>query len=133
MFEVVLQQALDEAEQGGNVRVESAGILKETAGQPANEKAIICMGRANLDLDSHRSQWIGDFADIDDDDIILCMDPEVVAAVQNLKGVSRARIILVNEAEGGIPNPWQMDQSAYDACAAVITKVARSMVGGLIA
>jgi protein-tyrosine phosphatase len=55
MMQAVLQQHL-----GASFLVESAGVHKELAGRPANDRSVACMKERGVDLSGHISRWIGD-------------------------------------------------------------------------
>ena len=127
MFMVLLQDAL--RKKGlGQVTVESAGILAEAAGQPAAPESVECMSRLGLDLRPHVSRFVGSL-DINAYDKIVCMEPEVLKAIVALR--PKGEVSLANEREGGIPNPWQQGQFAYDICALTIQRVVKEMVQAL--
>lgn len=110
-------------------KVESAGTLKEAAGKPAAEHSITCMQKRGLDLSSHRSRWIGDL-DLTVFDLFLCVGPDEAAALVE-RGVPRDKIEIVNEAQGGIPNPYQKGLGEYQACARVIEQFVEDFVANI--
>ena len=109
MFEHLLRRAIEKA--GANDVIESAAGLQEAAGKEAEEGAAIALAGVGIDISSHRSRFIGDL-DLSGFDVIYCMDPGVIPIVESLKPEG-VRVLLVNEAEGGIPNPYGKDQAAY--------------------
>ena len=126
MFEALLQLALQENGRT-DVVVESAGTIQEAANHPAEEGALVAAKRVGLDLSGHVSRWVGDL-NLRDFHINYCMEPSVRDGVREFNLPPTVRIILVNEEQGGIPNPYQKGQEAYDESLEVI----RSVVGKIV-
>lgn len=128
MFEVLLRQEM--ALRGrSDVAVESAGIMRECVGQPANPKSVECMRRHGLDLRPHHSRHVMSLPDFQTFKFIFCMEPVVVQAVNELK--PRGIILLANENESGIPNPFGESQEVYEECAVLIERVVREVANAL--
>ncbi len=136
MFEILLNAALAEKDAEG-IFVESAGTMKEAAGLPAEKGAILALrtlatGRPAWILSQHRSRWIGDEdLDLSVFQTIYCMDPEVKEVVTNLNLPQKPEIILVNEEGGGVPNPYEKPQEAYQETLQVIQVAIAKIVATL--
>ena len=120
MMQVILQWLL-----GDEYCVESAGSNMQFAeqGQPANEFSILCMKERGLDLTGHVSQWIGDL-DLPSYSHIVCVDDSVAQMVKLHLGPKQTTIVLIaNEENGGVPNPWEKGLPAYRECLALLDKV----------
>ncbi len=98
--------------------VESAGILKEAAGQSAASEWLKLQSETSIDLSNHYSRWIGEIGALDSFHRFVCAEPAVVEEIKKL-GVPEEKIILANAPEG-IPNPWKQGLEAYRACYSVI-------------
>lgn len=128
MFVGLLLQVL--AEQGKrNIEVESAGMLRETAGMPANPHAIEAMRDRGIDITAHQARWIGTL-DLAAYDRLLCVEPEQVDVLGSL-GAPRERIEVLNEANGGIPNPYGKDLETYKTCSTIIRLAALAVANTL--
>ena len=124
MFEVLFREALTESGYDPNL-VESAGVLREAAGKPANDKSIVCMDRLGFNLRGHRSRWAGDL-DLSQFGLVVCMEPEVVDIIKAMKGVNLDVVTLAG-GDSGIPNPYGKEQDEYDRCAVAIQKAVEGM------
>jgi protein-tyrosine-phosphatase len=111
-----MMQALLQRELGDEFQVESAGIRKEAAGQPANEHSITCMQERGIDLSDHVSRWVGDF-DLSQYSHIVCVgENEAKQVVELLAGHTDTTVLIANEDGGGVPNPYEKGLSAYREC-----------------
>ena len=70
MMQGVLQNLL-----GSAYLVESAGVSRELAGRPANNRSVTCMNERGIDLRGHSSRWIGDL-DVGEYKWIVCVGRE---------------------------------------------------------
>ncbi|MDP2642193.1 MAG: low molecular weight phosphatase family protein [bacterium] len=98
-----------------NVDVESAGILKEAAGQPAAPDWVTLQSETGVDLSAHRSRWIGN-VDVSSFDIIYCVDKKAFEEVYRMTLPSTTKVVLASPSTGGILNPWQKGVDAYREC-----------------
>lgn len=136
MFEILLKFALAERDVQ-DIFVESAGTMKEVAGLEAEEGAITALQtletvRPAWILMQHRSRWIGDNdLDLSVFQIIYCMDPDVKEIITNLNLPQKPEIILVNEEGGGVPNPYQKPQEAYQETLQVIQDAVAKIIAKL--
>jgi protein-tyrosine phosphatase len=117
MMQVVLQQHL-----GAAFQVESAGLTKELAGRPANYRSIACMQERGVDLSGHRSRWIGDL-DLDQYRWIVCVGRDEADKVRSALSAGSARVLVANEDQGGIPDPYELGMGGYRDCLALLDQV----------
>ncbi len=128
MMQAVLQHQL-----GGAFLVESAGLTKDLAGRPANHRSVSCMQDRGVDLSAHRSRWIGDL-DLDRYGWIVCVGHDEAAQVRDALGAGAATVIVANEHQGGIPDPYELGMDGYRACLTlldqVMPQIAQQISGG---
>lgn len=131
MMQAVLQKHLGDA-----FVVESAGLTKELAGRPANYRSVACMQDRGLDLSGHQSRYIEDLNDLDQYRWIVCVGPDEADRVRAVPGLGAATVLIANEDQGGILDPYELGMEAYQACAAlldrVMPQVARKITAGSI-
>lgn len=97
-----------------NDRVASAGYgLNAKGGHTAALEWSELQSETGVNLNLHRSQWIGDLR-LDGFDLIICAEPKAVEEVL-ARGAPQERVILANPPDG-IPNPWQKGIAAYWHC-----------------
>lgn len=112
-----------------DVIIESAAGLQEADGKEAEEGAVIALQNVGLDIALHRARWMGRL-DLTQYDKIYCMDPAVEPMVRaQLNVSSNSVVVIVNEAEGGIPNPYGKDQAAYDLALQIIQREVKKILG----
>ena len=117
-MQAFLQQAL-----GNDFVVESAGTNRESAGQPANSYSLKCLELRGIDLKGHTSRWIGDLS-LADYAHIVCVGADEKAKVIEQFGDSELPVIMIaNEENGGIPDPYEKGWNAYQVCAGTIRRV----------
>ncbi len=117
MMQAVLQQHL-----GPTFRVESAGVSQALSGRPANHRSVACMKERGVDLSGHVSRWIGDL-DLDAYRWIVCVGHEEADAVRAALGAGLARVMVANEHQGGIPDPYEHGVAGYRDCLALLDQV----------
>jgi protein-tyrosine phosphatase len=117
MMQAVLQQHL-----GAAFRVESAGVSKGLAGRPANHRSVACLKERGVDLSGHVSRWIGDL-DLDQYRWIVCVGHDEADQVRSAMGVGSARVMVANEHQGGIPDPYELGLAGYQDCLALLDRV----------
>lgn len=101
-------------EQNRSVIVSSAGYGENAASrQCAAREWSQLRDETEINLDLHRSQWIGALR-LDAFDLIICAEQAAVDAVI-ARGAAADKIVLAN-APDGIPNPWQQGVDAYRQC-----------------
>jgi len=114
MMQAVLQQHL-----GTAFLVESAGLTKELAGRPANYRSVACMKERGIDLSGHVSRWIGDL-DLGQYRWIVCVGHDEADKVRSAMGADLAQVIVANEHQGGIPDPYELGETGYRDCLALL-------------
>ncbi len=117
MMQAVLQQLL-----GAAFLVESAGLRKELAGRPANYRSVACMKERGVDLSGHTSRWIGDL-DLDQYRWIVCVGHEEADKVRAALSADSASMMVANEQQGGIPDPYELGMAGYRNCLALLDQV----------
>jgi len=117
MMRTVLQQQLGDA-----FLVESAGLTRELVGRPANHRSVACMKERGADLSAHVSRWVGDL-DLDQYQWIVCVGHDEADQVRSLLGANKANVIVANEHQGGIPDPYQHGLAGYRDCLALLDEV----------
>jgi protein-tyrosine phosphatase len=118
MMQAVLQQHL-----GATFLVESAGLRKELAGRPANYRSVACMKERGVDLGGHISRWVGDL-ELNQYRWIVCAGPDEANQVRSaLSGDSASVVIVANEHQGGIPDPYELEMAGYRDCLALLDQV----------
>jgi protein-tyrosine phosphatase len=117
MMQAVLQQQL-----GAAFLVESAGVSKGLAGRPANHRSVACMKERGVDLSGHVSRWIGDLA-LDQYRWFVCVGRDEADEVRSALGASPATVIVANEEQGGIPDPYELGLPGYRDCLALLDQV----------
>jgi protein-tyrosine phosphatase len=116
-MQAVLQQHL-----GAAFLVESAGVSKELAGRPANYRSVACMNERGVDLSGHISRWIGDL-DLDQYRWIVCVGHDEANRVRSALGPVSASVMVANEHQGGIPDPYDLGLAGYRDCLALLDQV----------
>ena len=118
MMQAVLQRHL-----GAAFLVESAGVSKELAGRPANHRSVTCMKERGVDLSGHISRWIGDL-DLDQYRWIVCVGHDEADTVRSaLAPNSAATVMVANEHQGGIPDPYEHGLAGYRDCLALLDRI----------
>jgi protein-tyrosine phosphatase len=117
MMQAVLQQRL-----GPGFLVESAGVSERLAGRPANHRSVACLEERGIDLSTHVSRWVGDL-DLDQYRWIVCVGRDEADQVRSRLGADKSRVIIANEQEGGIPDPYEHGLAGYRDCLALLDEV----------
>lgn len=117
MMQAVLQQHL-----GTAFLVESAGLTKELAGRPANHRSVACMKERGVDLSGHISRWIGDL-DLAQYRWIVCVGHAEADKVRSALGAESARVMVANEHQGGVRDPYELGMAGYRDCLALLDQV----------
>lgn len=117
MMRAVLQQHLGDA-----FLVESAGLTKELAGRPANHRSVTCMKERGVDLSGHLSRWIGNL-DLDDFHWIVCVGADEADQVRSHVDTVATHVLVANEHQGGIPDPYEKGLVGYRDCLALLDAV----------
>ncbi len=117
MMQAVLQQHL-----GASFLVESAGVREDLAGRPANHRSVACMKERGVDLSVHVSRWVGRL-DLNQYQWIVCVGHDEADQVRSLLGADKTRVIVANEHQGGIPDPYELGLAGYRDCLALLDEV----------
>lgn len=129
MMEAMLRHEL--TSRGIDVEVESAGLLKEAEGQKAFDSSVKEMRDRGLDISSHTSRHIGSIGDLDRFDLVVCVGRPEADRVTAFEPKLGERVVVADEQNGGIPNPWEKGDEAYRTCALTIVSVMSEMAEGL--
>lgn len=128
MAEAVARTILDKAGLSGAVQVESFGTAGYHAGQGADPQAEAALARHGWPSTGHRARQIHR-GDIDRLDLILCADRSNVKAVRALGAPAEKVRLLAGEQE--VPDPWGLDDAAFDQALGIIESACRDLVRGL--
>lgn len=117
MMQVLLQEQL-----GAGFVVESAGLQEDLAGRGANHRSVACMAERGLDLSGHTSRWIGTL-DLGRYRWIVCVGSKEAEEVRAMGGADPARVLVANEADGGVPDPYELGMEGYRECVTLLERV----------
>jgi protein-tyrosine phosphatase len=117
MMQAVLQQHL-----GAAYLVESAGLSQALGGRAANHRSVACMQERGIDLSGHVSRWIGDL-DLGQYRWIVCVGHDEADKVRSALGADSASVLVANELQGGIPDPYELGLAGYRDCLALLDQV----------
>jgi protein-tyrosine phosphatase len=117
MMQAVLQQHL-----GSAYLIESAGLSRELAGRPANYRSVAFMKERGIDLSAHISRWIGDL-DLNQYRWIVCVGHDEADKVRSALNTASANVVVANEEQGGIPDPYELGIEGYRECLALLDQV----------
>jgi len=122
-----MMAAFLQKELGDKFEVESAGLCEETAGRSAGECAIKCMMEEGIDISSQKSSWIKN-VDLSEFSHIVSVDEETEKMLsEHALGLRDIKFIVANEEQGGVFDPYGMDQHIYKECANLIEKSAAAI------
>jgi len=124
MVEALLREALTNAHIDGII-VESAGTHPDCRGQHANEYSIACMHQHGINLSAHRSRYIGALS-LGEYFMIIVAEPKMKEIVCSL--APHAEVLVANESEGGISNPFGKGPEAYSACVEAIKRALPGLI-----
>jgi protein-tyrosine-phosphatase len=109
------------------IHVESAALLR-CKSKPADALAILCMQRRGLNISTHRSRYLYTlWAEIPNYLCIVCMNEEEAGILRDDINRPQTKIIVLNEAEGGIPNP-RNSSFDYEQCARFLEAEAEKLI-----
>ena len=80
------------------------------------------MKERGVDLSVHVSRWVGDL-DLDQYQWIVCVGHDEAEQVRSLLGADKTRVIVANEHQGGIPDPYELGLAGYRDCLALLDEV----------
>ena len=119
MMQAVLQQHL-----GAAFLVESAGVSEALAGlSPATlSLRLRAANERGVDLSRHVSRWVGNL-DLDQYQWFVCVGHDEADQVRSLLGADETRVIVANEHQGGVPDPYELGLAGYRDCLALLDEV----------
>jgi len=80
------------------------------------------MKERGVDLSGHISRWIGDL-NLDQYRWIVCVGHDEADQVRSALGADSARVMVANEHQGGIPDPYELGLAGYRDCLALLDQV----------
>ena len=101
-----------------DIVVESAGLLASAAGQPMAEFSIRELASRGISANGHASRYVGTL-DLSSFDIIVTVGDKEATSIREYAGCPKI-VVVLNDENGGIPNPWQQGAVAYSLCADII-------------
>ena len=124
MLEVMLRQEFEKCCSDQH-QVTSAGVAA-IPGAAASANAITVMKERGLDLTGHRSRAVQDL-NLADIDVFWCMGGNHALYLVEA-GVAVDTVRILNEAGGGVPDPYGGDVMIYERCATVLAGEAHRIV-----
>ena len=118
MMKTLLTKKL--TEKGIEATVDSAGIAEKDP-TPASDNARAVMKEHNLSLEGHTSKHVRE-VDLQSFDKILVVDQKTKEAVI-AQGADADKVVILNEANDGVPNPYGGDIDVYRNCATSIDQL----------
>ena len=117
--EGVFRKLLEDAEGEFNITIDSAGTHAYHVGQSPDERAVSAALRRGIDISSQRARAVAleDFADFD---LILAMDEDNLAMLQNLRpAATRAQLELMlsfnpNLSSLSVPDPYYGGAAGFE-------------------
>ena len=136
MAEAILRSLLQRYGIAENFEVASAGMKAGCGGTLANELAIAEMHSRGLDISKHLSQHV-DGLDLASYNRIYTVAAAEARALVDRYDADPSRVFVLNEEEGGVPNPFDTPtQAAYESCATILWRVceeiAHDFAGGTV-
>lgn len=132
MVHVFVQQAF--AERNIPVIVESAGVMDDLLDGvtfvTANQHSIDIVKEHGLDLSRHIPRHASFFR-LDSFDRIIAVNAEIREKLLEL-GASAGRVFILNEAAGGVPDPYELGRAEYDKCCVTIKAELPKVLKGLL-
>jgi len=131
--EGVLRKLLEEAEGEFNITLDSAGTHAYHVGQSPDERAVSAAFRRGIDISSQRARAVAleDFADFD---LILAMDEDNLAILQNLRPAgSRAQLELMlsfnpNVSSLAVPDPYYGGAAGFERVLDMLEDAGRGLL-----
>ena len=117
--EGVFRKLLEEAEGEFNITLDSAGTHAYHVGQSPDERAVSAAFRRGVDISSQRARAVA-LEDFDDFDLILAMDEDNLAILQNIRpAASRAQLELMlsfnsNLSSLSVPDPYYGGAAGFE-------------------
>jgi protein-tyrosine phosphatase len=131
--EGVFRKLLEDAEGEFNITIDSAGTHAYHVGQSPDERAISAALRRGIDISSQRARAVGleDFADFD---LILAMDEDNLAILQNLRpAATRAQLELIlsfnpNVSSLSVPDPYYGGAAGFERVLDMLEEAGRGLL-----
>ena len=122
------------AERGVPAIIESAGMMDELLDGAtfltANQHSIDIVAEHGLDLSKHIPRHISVF-NLTAFDRIICVNASVKAKLIEF-GAPEDRIRILNEAAGGLKDPYELGRAAYDECCVTVKAELPKVLDGLL-
>ncbi len=100
---------------------ETSTLIADYIDAQGPRRTAIC--RRELDVGGARvSRWIGDL-DLDQYRWIVCVGHDEAERVRFILGATPANVIVANEDQGGIPDPYDLGVTGYRNCLALLDQV----------
>lgn len=112
---------------GIDITADSAGLIGEI-GRPVSEEMLATAMEMGLSLSSHKSRLITSL-DLRQYSRIYCMDDEIRDEVLKMKEVKEDQVVIFNDREGGVPNPFGKGLAEYKNCAEIIQREVEKITG----
>jgi protein-tyrosine phosphatase len=131
--EGVFRKLLEDAEGEFNISIDSAGTHAYHVGQSPDERAVSAALRRGIDISSQRARAVAleDFADFD---LILAMDEENLAILQNLRpAASKAQLELMlgfnpNGSNSSVPDPYYGGATGFERVLDMLEEAGRGLL-----
>ncbi|MGF1553583.1 MAG: low molecular weight protein-tyrosine-phosphatase [Paracoccaceae bacterium] len=119
------------AEAGLDLDVDSAGTGDWHVGEPPHSSSVAVARRRGYDIAGQRARQV-EPADLDRFDLILAVDRSTLQALRRLAPAdATARLRLLDEADGDVPDPYGSSLAAYEAVLDRIETAAARLVAAL--
>ncbi|KKW19412.1 MAG: hypothetical protein UY63_C0014G0009 [Parcubacteria group bacterium GW2011_GWA2_51_10] len=131
MVMVLAQKAFND--QGIDAVVESCGVIQdllEGKFTAANEHSMAMVVEEGLDLSTHIPRHVT-AVDLQSFDKIVAVTPTIKAKLIEEFGAPADRLVVLNEHEGGVPDPYELGRAAYVKCIATIKRELPSLIAQL--
>ena len=112
---------------GIDITADSAGLIGEV-GRPASPEMLATAMEIGLSLSEHKSKLINSL-DLRQYSRIYCVDDEIRDEVLKMKEVKEDQVIIFNDREGGVPNPFGKGLAEYHDCAEIIQREVEKITG----
>lgn len=114
---------------GLDIEIESAGVVQRE-GVRVSRYTLTVMKEYGIDMSSHRSRYVGNIS-LENFSRIYCVDERVKKRLIDC-GADGSCIVILNEKNGGIPNPFHRNIEAYKNCASLIETEIKKAVAEFI-
>ncbi len=111
-----------------HITISSAGLAAQN-GSPASTHACTCMQQRSLDLSQHSSTAIQS-CDMNAIDRFYCLTERHAFALADA-GIPHEKLFVVNQKNGGVPDPFGGSLAIYEQCAQVLETAAHTIAADL--